>query len=85
MTTDTAARVTRIVIQDKGIRGCTSRDLGADTSSVKVDDIPYIDHPEIKINEHESSEMPFRYVKGGDGLPVMPQVSIATSPDICAG
>lgn len=37
--------------------------------------IPYLDHPELKINEHESTEMPFRYVKGSDEEPVMPEVS----------
>lgn len=39
-----------------------------------MNDIPYIDHPEIKINEHESSQMPFRYVKDENGNPVMPKV-----------
>ena len=56
MTTDTAVRVTRIVVQD----------------GKKLDDIPYIDHPELKINKHESTEMPFRYVKDDNGNPVMP-------------
>ncbi|KAK4692915.1 hypothetical protein P7C71_g4384, partial [Lecanoromycetidae sp. Uapishka_2] len=28
---------------------------------------------EIRIDEHESSEMPFRYVKGATGSPVMPK------------
>lgn len=37
--------------------------------------VPYVDHPDLKINEHESTEMPFRYVKGDDGKPVMPEVS----------
>ncbi|KAF2690751.1 DUF431-domain-containing protein [Lentithecium fluviatile CBS 122367] len=57
MTTDTAVRVTRIVVQDR----------------VPVDKVPYIDHPEIKINKYESTEMPFRYVKGEDGRPIMPR------------
>lgn len=39
---------------------------------VPLKDIPYIDHPELKIDEHESTEMPFRYVKNKDGTPVMP-------------
>lgn len=39
-----------------------------------VDKVPYIDHPELKINKHESTEMPFRYVKGEDGRPIMPKV-----------
>ncbi|QDS76320.1 hypothetical protein FKW77_002494 [Venturia effusa] len=38
MTTDTAVRVTRIIVQDK----------------IKVEDIPYIDHPDLKVDEHES-------------------------------
>ncbi|CAI6338719.1 unnamed protein product [Periconia digitata] len=58
MTTDTAVRVTRIVVQDR----------------VPVDKIPYVDHPELKINKNESTEMPFRYVLGKDGAPIMPKV-----------
>ncbi len=34
-----------------------------------------MDYPEIRVDEHESTEMPFRYVKGADGKPVMPEVS----------
>jgi len=37
--------------------------------------IPYLDHPELKFGEKESTEMPFRYVKGKDGKPIMPEVS----------
>ena len=37
-----------------------------------------MDYPEIRVDEHESTEMPFRYVKGPDGLPVMPDVSPPT-------
>ncbi|MCJ1307382.1 hypothetical protein MMC25_001028 [Agyrium rufum] len=57
MTTDTAVRVTRMVIYDQ----------------VELDKIPYIDHPELRIDEHESTEMPFRYVKNKDGEPIMPE------------
>ncbi|OCL01842.1 DUF431-domain-containing protein [Glonium stellatum] len=57
MTTDTAVRVTRMIVQDR----------------VPLEAIPYIDHPELKINKHESTEMPFRYVKGKDGQPIMPE------------
>ncbi|KAI1826095.1 DUF431-domain-containing protein [Xylaria intraflava] len=57
MTTDTAVRVTRMVIEEQ----------------FTLDKIPYLDHPDLKINEHESTEMPFRYVKGDDGKPVMPE------------
>ncbi|KAF2840542.1 DUF431-domain-containing protein [Patellaria atrata CBS 101060] len=57
MTTDTAVRVTRMIVQDQ----------------VPIDKIPYIDHPELKINKHESTEMPFRYVRAGDGQPIMPE------------
>lgn len=56
MTTDTAVRVTRIIVQDR----------------VPVDKIPYVDNPDLKINKNESTQMPFRYVKGQDGQPIMP-------------
>ncbi|EAT87533.2 hypothetical protein SNOG_05142 [Parastagonospora nodorum SN15] len=36
-------------------------------------EISFIDHPELKINKNESTEMPFRYVKGEDGRPIMPE------------
>jgi len=57
MTTDTAVRVTRTVVQDR----------------VPLQEIPYVDWPEIKINKHESTEMPFRYVKDSGGQPIMPK------------
>jgi len=41
--------------------------------AVPVDKIPYIDNPDLKINKNESTQMPFRYVKGEDGQPIMPQ------------
>jgi ribosome biogenesis SPOUT family RNA methylase Rps3 len=58
MTTDTAVRVTRIVVQDK----------------ISLEKIPYVDHPEIRVDAHESTTMPFRYVVDQDGGPVMPEV-----------
>ncbi|KAK4229662.1 hypothetical protein QBC38DRAFT_508089 [Podospora fimiseda] len=58
MTTDTAVRVTRMVVQGK----------------VPLDKIEYVNEPELVFNEHESTQMPFRYVKGGDGNPIMPEV-----------
>ncbi|KAF8865019.1 DUF431-domain-containing protein [Acephala macrosclerotiorum] len=57
MTTDTAVRVTRLVTQDK----------------IPLDDIEYVDYPELRINKNESTEMPFRYVKGKDGQSIMPE------------
>ncbi|KAL4914186.1 alpha/beta-hydrolase [Aspergillus aurantiobrunneus] len=63
MTTDTAVRVTRMVVHDK----------------VPLEEISYIDHPEIVINEHERTEMPFRYVNNGDGKPIMPKPFRRTS------
>jgi len=57
MTTDTAVRVTRLVVQNK----------------IPLDEIPYVDYPELRINKNESTEMPFRYVKGDDGQPIMPK------------
>ncbi|RVX67177.1 hypothetical protein B0A52_08611 [Exophiala mesophila] len=57
MTTDTAVRVTRIVVLEQ----------------TPLDKIPYVDFPELKINEHETTEMPFRYVTDKCGKPIMPQ------------
>ncbi|ROW10037.1 hypothetical protein VPNG_06531 [Cytospora leucostoma] len=57
MTTDTAVRVTRMVIQEQ----------------LPLKDVPYVDHPDLKINEHESTQMPFRYVKDEAGQPIMPK------------
>ncbi|RCI08470.1 hypothetical protein L249_8857 [Ophiocordyceps polyrhachis-furcata BCC 54312] len=57
MTTDTAVRVTRMVVQDR----------------IALSDIPYVDFPELKLNDHESTEMPFRYVVDGEGKPIMPK------------
>ncbi|KAL4801224.1 SAM-dependent RNA methyltransferase [Aspergillus unguis] len=57
MTTDTAVRVTRMVVHDR----------------VPLEKIQYIDHPEIVINEHERTEMPFRYVKDDEGKAIMPK------------
>ncbi|KAI9753244.1 MAG: hypothetical protein M4579_005257 [Chaenotheca gracillima] len=57
MTTDTAVRVTRMVIQDK----------------IPLTQIPYVDDPDIKIDVHESTEMPFRYVADASGKPMMPE------------
>lgn len=65
MTTDTAVRVTRIIVQDK----------------IPVEDIPYIDNPELRVDDHESTEMPFRYVKDKEGKPIMPEVG--SSPSLC--
>ena len=56
MTTDTAVRVTRKVVLE----------------GIKLEDIAYVDHPELKLDEHESTEMPFRYVSDKQGKPIMP-------------
>jgi ribosome biogenesis SPOUT family RNA methylase Rps3 len=40
---------------------------------VRLDKIAYLDFPDLKFNEHESTQMPFRYVKGADGKPIMPE------------
>jgi ribosome biogenesis SPOUT family RNA methylase Rps3 len=39
---------------------------------VPLEKIEYVDYPEIIVNKHERTEMPFRYVKGDDGQPIMP-------------
>ncbi|KAG0005584.1 hypothetical protein BGZ65_010741 [Modicella reniformis] len=46
MTTDTAVNVTRIVVEER----------------VPLDQIPFIDHPEIKLRKGETVTMPFRYI-----------------------
>ncbi|QUC23104.1 uncharacterized protein UV8b_07345 [Ustilaginoidea virens] len=56
MTTDTAVRVTRMVVQD----------------GIALDKVPYVDFPELKFNKHESTQMPFRYVADKAGNPIMP-------------
>ncbi|KAI5481910.1 hypothetical protein MNV49_000187 [Pseudohyphozyma bogoriensis] len=57
MTTDTALGVTKIVVQDQ----------------IPLDKINFVDHPTIKFDENESVEMPFRYVVGKDGEPILPK------------
>lgn len=56
MTTDTAVRVTRLVVLEQK----------------KLDEISYVDFPELRLNEHETTEMPFRYVTDSKGGPIMP-------------
>ncbi|MCJ1403159.1 hypothetical protein MMC11_006382 [Xylographa trunciseda] len=75
MTTDTAARVTRLVIQHNGNVSLLYVTLACSdgTSEVALDKIPYIDYPELKIDEHESTQLPFRYVKDDNGKPIMPK------------
>ncbi|KAK6508382.1 hypothetical protein TWF506_010475 [Arthrobotrys conoides] len=57
MTTDTAVRVTRLVVEEK----------------IPLDKVPFVDFPELKISKNETTEMPFRYVKREDGTPIMPE------------
>jgi ribosome biogenesis SPOUT family RNA methylase Rps3 len=57
MTTDTAVRVTRTVILDQ----------------VRLEDIAYVDFPELQLDEHESTEMPFRYMTDKQGKLIMPE------------
>ena len=59
MTTDTAVRVARMVVESK----------------IPLDKIPHVDFPELKLNRHETTEMPFRYVTDEKGNPIMPDVS----------
>ncbi|KAL9084211.1 MAG: hypothetical protein Q9159_005334 [Coniocarpon cinnabarinum] len=56
MTTDTAVRAARNVV----LKG------------MPLGDMKYVDHPEIKLDEHESTQMPFRYILGADDRPIMP-------------
>ena len=41
---------------------------------VPLDQIQYVDHPELKISKHESIQMPFRYMKNQNGDIIMPKV-----------
>lgn len=43
---------------------------------VPLKDIRYVDHPELRVDEHESTEMPFRYMAADDGSPIMPKVCL---------
>lgn len=65
MTTDTAVRVTQLVLSEQK----------------KLSEIDYIDFPELKFSKNESTEMPFRYVRNTKtGKPIMPEVSTVNSP-----
>ena len=57
MTTDTALGVVKLVVHDK----------------IPLEAIEYNEFPTIKFNEQESVEMPFRYIKGPDGEPLLPK------------
>ena len=46
-----------------------------------LEKISYVDYPEILINEHERTEMPFRYVTDAQGEPIMPDVSNSFSTE----
>ena len=52
---------------------CRSQGLTSVTI-VPLESIQYDDYPEIRVNEHERTEMPFRYVKDADSQPIMPPV-----------
>lgn len=56
MTTDTAVRTTKIILEDQK----------------QFEEIQFIDYPEIRFNKHEATEMPFRYVLDGEGTPIFP-------------
>jgi ribosome biogenesis SPOUT family RNA methylase Rps3 len=79
MTTDTAVRVTRLVVHEKGkfllLLYILTIIKPLLTLPVPLEQISYVDYPEILINEHERTEMPFRYVKDAAGQPIMPPVS----------
>lgn len=76
MTTDTAVRVTRLVIEQQGFCNALKSFIRRLSCPVPLNDIPYVDEPELRIDEHESTIMPFRYVKDAEVKPIMPQVSI---------
>lgn len=57
MTTDTAIRTTQLIIEQQ----------------IPFNEIKFIDYPEFRFNEHEATEMPFRYVLDETGRPVLPE------------
>ncbi len=44
-----------------------------------------MDEPTLKINKNESTEMPFRYVKGENGESIMPEVCFVEEVDLLRG
>ena len=56
-------------------RNRENRERNRTNKTVPLEKIEYLDFPSLQFNEHESTEMPFRYVKGEDGKPIMPDVS----------
>ena len=71
-----------MVVREKSKAHVESRHCACSliSTSVALNHIPYVDFPEIKIDAHESTEMPFRYVKDHTGNPIMPEVHV-TIPD----
>jgi hypothetical protein len=74
MTTDTAVRVTRLIVHNKSEQFRREGKAWLTCCIVPLEQIAYVDYPELKINKNESTEMPFRYVKGKSGEPIMPEV-----------
>lgn len=65
MTTDTAVNVTRKVVEDKSKFWPNTLYSGWSDLFILVvplDEVPYIDYPEIFFSRHESVTMPFRYI-----------------------
>jgi len=52
------------------------------TGIVPLHEVPYVDFPELKLAEHETTEMPFRYVKDSSGQPIMPKVRLQPREDM---
>lgn len=40
---------------------------------VRLEDVPFVDDPEIKVDKYETTQMPFRYVKNEKGEPIIPE------------
>ncbi|KAK3377855.1 hypothetical protein B0H63DRAFT_398976 [Podospora didyma] len=78
MTTDTAVRVTRMVVHDKSLSFHSRFSFYASLIKplpVPLLEVPTVDFPELRFNEHECTEMPFRYVTDKDCKPIMPKVT----------
>nr|POE85463.1 protein arginine n-methyltransferase sfm1 [Quercus suber] len=82
MTTDTAARVTRIVVQEgsgfnQQFSSLMKRPLIQGGSTETLDQIPFVYKPVISSStdgsSNETVEMPFKYILDASGKPVMPK------------
>lgn len=67
-----------MVVQERSTpHGRNTSQVASLTLVGPLDQISYVDFPELRFNDHESTEMPFRYVADEKGKPIMPEVGSA--------